>query len=164
MTVAKLKKRFYFVAAKYFRHFADKALKRWKPRVIAITGSAGKTTMLNLMEHEMGKKAHYSHDANSAFGVSFDILGLKGVDSFDVINIHLSCRNVASGFVWLPSWKRNDFKNSKGEPIKYLEEWQAIAAASEQKRIEIHLGQFNGYRNWLKTECDNRGRKHGFIL
>ena len=79
MSFAKFKKRFYFVAAKYFRHFADIALKRWKPRVIAITGSAGKTTMLNLLEHEIGKKAHYSHDANSAFGVSFDILGLKGI-------------------------------------------------------------------------------------
>lgn len=77
--IAKLKKRFYFAAAKYFRHFANIALKRWKPRVIAVTGSAGKTTMLNLLEHEMGKRAHYSHDANSAFGVSFDILGLKGV-------------------------------------------------------------------------------------
>lgn len=79
MSVAKLKKRFYFVAAKYFRHFADRALKRWQPRVIAITGSAGKTTMLHLLEHEMGNRAHYSHDANSAFGVSFDLLGLKGI-------------------------------------------------------------------------------------
>lgn len=79
MKVAKFKKRFYFVAAKYFRHFADRALKRWKPRVIAVTGSAGKTTMLNLLEHEMGKRAHYSHDANSAFGISFDLLGLKGI-------------------------------------------------------------------------------------
>lgn len=79
MSIAKFKKRFYFVVAKYFRHFADRALRRWNPRVIAITGSAGKTTMLHLMEHEMGKKAHYSHDANSAFGVSFDLLGLKGI-------------------------------------------------------------------------------------
>ena len=79
MSFAKFKKRFYFVAAKYFRHFADRALQRWNPRVIAITGSAGKTTMLNLVESEMGKKAHYSHDANSAFGVSFDVLGLKGI-------------------------------------------------------------------------------------
>ena len=79
MSFAKFKKRFYFVAAKYFRHFANRALKRWQPRVIAITGSAGKTTMLHLLEHEMGKKAHYSHDANSAFGVSFDLLGMKGI-------------------------------------------------------------------------------------
>ena len=79
MSVSKIKKRFYFVAAGYFRFFANIAFKRWKPRVIAVTGSAGKTTMLNMLEHEMGKKAHYSHDANSAFGVSFDLLGLKGV-------------------------------------------------------------------------------------
>ena len=79
MIAAKFKKRFYFVAAGYFRHFASRALKRWNPRIIAITGSAGKTTMLNLVEHEIGSKAHYSHDANSAFGISFDVLGLKGI-------------------------------------------------------------------------------------
>lgn len=79
MIVARFKKRFYFVVAEYFRHFADKVFKRWNPRVIAVTGSAGKTTMLNLIEHEMGEKAHYSHDANSAFGISFDLLGLKGI-------------------------------------------------------------------------------------
>ncbi len=79
MSVSTMKKRFYFHAAAYFRHFASKVLKRWHPRVIAVTGSAGKTTMLSMLEHEMGKKAHYSHDANSAFGVSFDLLGLKGI-------------------------------------------------------------------------------------
>ena len=77
MSFAKFKKRFYFVVAGYFRHFADKVFRRWHPRVIAVTGSAGKTTMLNLLEHEMGKRAHYSHDANSAFGISFDLLGLN---------------------------------------------------------------------------------------
>lgn len=81
MSFAKFKKRFYFTVARYFRHFANRALKRWNPRIIAITGSAGKTTMLHLLEHEMGEKAHYSHDANSAFGISFDLLGLKGVKS-----------------------------------------------------------------------------------
>ncbi len=79
MSAAKFKKKFYFVAAKYFRHFARRVLRRWRPRIIAITGSAGKTTMLNMMEYEMGDKAHYSHDANSAFGVSFDLLGMKGI-------------------------------------------------------------------------------------
>ena len=35
--------------------------------------------MMAMLEHEMGNKAHYSHDANSAFGIPFDILGLKGI-------------------------------------------------------------------------------------
>ena len=79
MTLAKFKKKFYFKVANFFRRCADISFKRWHPRVIAVTGSAGKTTMLNILEHEIGEKAHYSHDANSAFGIPFDILGLKGI-------------------------------------------------------------------------------------
>ncbi len=44
-----------------------------------VTGSAGKTTLLHLLEAQLGKKAHYSHNANSSFGISFDILGMSGV-------------------------------------------------------------------------------------
>lgn len=75
----RFKKRFYFVAAGYFRFFANFALRRWHPRIIAVTGSAGKTTMLNMIEFELGDKAHYSHNANSAFGIAFDILGMDGI-------------------------------------------------------------------------------------
>jgi len=75
----RMKKRFYFVAAGYFRFFANRAFKRWNPRVIAITGSVGKTTMLHLIEQQLGKRAHYSHDANSAFGIAFDMVGLRGI-------------------------------------------------------------------------------------
>lgn len=78
-TVMRLKKRFYFVAARYFRFFANFALRRWKPRIIAITGSVGKTTMLHMVEFELGERAHYSHDANSAFGIAFDLLGMDGI-------------------------------------------------------------------------------------
>jgi UDP-N-acetylmuramoyl-tripeptide--D-alanyl-D-alanine ligase len=46
---------------------------------VAVTGSVGKTTMLHLLEVQLGSDAHYSHFANSAFGISFDILGLRGV-------------------------------------------------------------------------------------
>ena len=87
--ISMLKKKFYFAAARYFRHFADRAFRRWNPRVIAVTGSAGKTTTLNMIEYEMGERAHYSHDANSAFGVSFDMLGLKGVKSSKLKWIYL---------------------------------------------------------------------------
>ena len=79
MSVATLKKKLYFRVAGYFRFFANIAFKRWHPRVIAVTGSAGKTTMMKMLEHEIGDKAHYSKDANSTFGIPFDVLGLKGI-------------------------------------------------------------------------------------
>lgn len=89
---------------------------------------------------------------------------LQYVKSYDVIHLHLSCASVAGNFRLLPSWSENGFVNSKGEPLKSAEEWQQIAAASKSKELIIHLNEFNGYRKWLKCECDNRGRKHGFIL
>lgn len=77
--VSKTKKRLYFVAAGYFRFFTNLSLKRWHPRVIAITGSVGKTTMLHLVQEQLGDKAHYSHNANSAFGIAFDIVSTRGI-------------------------------------------------------------------------------------
>ncbi len=74
-----LKRKAYLIVARYFRWWADIALRRWHPRVIAVTGSVGKTTMLHLIEHELGRRAHYSHNANSAFGIAFDIVGLRGI-------------------------------------------------------------------------------------
>ncbi len=65
--------------ARYFRFWANISLKRWRPQVIAVTGSVGKTTMLNLLEVQLGDRAHYSHDANSAYGIAFDLLGMDGV-------------------------------------------------------------------------------------
>jgi UDP-N-acetylmuramoyl-tripeptide--D-alanyl-D-alanine ligase len=35
--------------------------------------------MLNLIESQLGDKAHYSHNANSAFGIAFDIIGMHGI-------------------------------------------------------------------------------------
>lgn len=44
-----------------------------------MTGSVGKTTMLHLLEIQLGDRAHYSHNANSAYGIAFDIVGLRGI-------------------------------------------------------------------------------------
>jgi len=73
----RLKRALYFPLAGYFRLFAKVQLLLWKPRIVVITGSSGKTTLLHLLQSQIGDSARYSHHANSAFGVSFDILGLK---------------------------------------------------------------------------------------
>lgn len=71
-----LKKSLYFFVAGYFRFFASIRLSLWKPRIIVITGSSGKTTLLHLIESQLGDKARYTHEANSSFGIPFDILNL----------------------------------------------------------------------------------------
>ena len=78
--VQRLKIALYFTVARYFSFFARIRLKRWKPRVVIITGSNGKTTALHLAAVQLGSAAKYSFHANSAFGIPFDILGLKRVN------------------------------------------------------------------------------------
>jgi UDP-N-acetylmuramoyl-tripeptide--D-alanyl-D-alanine ligase len=72
-----LKKFLYFPVAYYFRIFAQIQLLFWQPRIIVITGSNGKTTLLHLIESQLGDQAKYSHQANSTYGIPFDILGLQ---------------------------------------------------------------------------------------
>lgn len=74
--IQKIKQALYFPIASYFRFFALIRLTFWKPKVIVITGSNGKTTLLHLLESQLGDMAKYSHHANSAFGIPFNILGL----------------------------------------------------------------------------------------
>lgn len=72
-----IKASLYFPIAYYFRFFAAIKLRRWNPKIIIITGSSGKTTLLHIVESQIGKQAKYSYHANSAYGIPFDILGLK---------------------------------------------------------------------------------------
>jgi UDP-N-acetylmuramyl pentapeptide synthase len=72
----KIKHSLYFPIASYFRFFASIKLKIWNPKVIVVTGSSGKTTLLHLIESQLGNLAKYSHKANSSFGIPFDILGI----------------------------------------------------------------------------------------
>ncbi|OGK56217.1 hypothetical protein A3H83_01730 [Candidatus Roizmanbacteria bacterium RIFCSPLOWO2_02_FULL_39_8] len=45
--------------------------------MIVITGSSGKTTVLHLLESQIGEEAYYSHKANSSYGIPFNILGME---------------------------------------------------------------------------------------
>lgn len=78
--ISQIKRFFYFPIAYYFSFFAQIQLLLWKPRIIVITGSTGKTTLLHLIESQLGNQAVYSHHANSSFGIPFNILGLERKD------------------------------------------------------------------------------------
>lgn len=75
--INKFKKLFYFPLAYYFRFFAKIRLASWTPYIIVVTGSSGKTTLLHLLQSQIGERAKYSHFANSSYGIPFDVLGLK---------------------------------------------------------------------------------------
>src|SRR6185437_1554066 len=71
-----IKKILYFQVAGYFKFFAGIRLRKWNPKIVVVTGSSGKTTLLHLLESQIMDKAKYSHHANSSYGIPFDILNL----------------------------------------------------------------------------------------
>ena len=166
MSAAKLKKRFYFIAAKYFRHFANRVLKRWQPRVIAVTGSAGKTTMLNMIEYEMGDKAHYSHDANSAFGISFDLLGLRGVNGSKWRWVHLLVAAPLKGLFKRYSQKYYvvEIDGERPHEAEFLAEWLkpevtiwvsiGLSHAVQFEKV-VEEGKFKDLSEAIKAEFAN---------
>ena len=86
-----IKNKLYFPLAWYFRFFAEIRLRRWKPRIVVVTGSSGKTTLLHLLESQFGIHAKFSHHANSSYGIPFDILNLhrKSLKSSEWIHLFL---------------------------------------------------------------------------
>lgn len=104
--ISQIKRFFYFPVAYYFRFFAQIQLLLWKPRVIVITGSNGKTTLLHLIESQLGDQAKYSHHANSAYGIPFNILGFQ--------------RKTLSVFEWPTLFLLTPFKAFKSPPKEKL--------------------------------------------
>lgn len=88
----KLKDIFFFPVAYYFAFWAKIQLRKWNPQVIVVTGSSGKTTLFSMLESQVGERAHYSHHANSALGIPFDILDLhrKTLKPLEWINLFLT--------------------------------------------------------------------------
>ena len=105
--IKRIKQLLYFPIAYYFRFWAKIQLSLWKPKTIVVTGSSGKTTLLHLIESQIGEKAKYSHRANSSYGIPFDILGLKRETLMFYEWIYLF---IAAPFIWL----------SRDKPVEWL--------------------------------------------
>ncbi len=78
----KFKQVLYFPIASYFAFFAKIQLTIWKPTIVVITGSSGKTTLLHLIESQLANNVKYSYHANSSYGIPFDILDLHRTTLF----------------------------------------------------------------------------------
>ncbi len=166
MSVSDFKKKFYFSVAGYFQHLANIVLKRWHPRIIAVTGSAGKTTMMKMLEHEMGKKAHYSHDANSAFGVPFDVIGLKGIKGSKLRWLWLL---IAAPFKAFFTFRRKEFyvveiDGERPHEAEFLAEWlhpevtiwvSIGTSHAVQFEKEVEKGKFDDVEEAITAEFAN---------
>ena len=82
-----------WLVLEYFRFFARLQLRKIKPVIVGITGSAGKTTTMHAVEVVLRQKCSVksSYKANSQSGLSLNILGLSptSYSSFDWLRLVL---------------------------------------------------------------------------
>lgn len=111
-------------------------------------------------------------DARTVYGFVKDctqskaiIIGITKALSFCVyqdIRLHLSCTFVGNALKngWLPSWEAALYKSAKGRMVKNAREWHELFEKLQGRNVEVHLNEFNGYRNYLIFESKQRMKKH----
>ena len=70
-----------YLVEPYFCLWSYIYLKRWRPTIIVITGSVGKTSLLHFLKDQMGDLADYSEKANTKIGLTLNLLDLKAPQS-----------------------------------------------------------------------------------
>ena len=68
----------YFALASYFQFWAKIVLNKWNPIIIAVVGTAGKTSTLYLIQQVLkDQNIKLAHQSNAATAIALDILNLK---------------------------------------------------------------------------------------
>ena len=65
----------------YFSLWSRLYLWRWRPKIIIITGSVGKTSLLYMLKEQLAERALYSYRANTKIGISLNMLQLQPITS-----------------------------------------------------------------------------------
>lgn len=55
---------------------------------------------------------------------------------------------------WLAVWRKNGWKNAKGQQIANVEEWMELALLLDIFKVRFVVGEKNTYSSWLKTESE----------
>lgn len=97
------------------------------------------------------------------------LIGLKNALTYtncEELRIHISNYAVGNALNngWLDRWEQNLFVGSSKKVIKNAKEWHELHNAIKGRKIEIHLNEFNGFRNWLIYESKRRMDKHARIF
>lgn len=96
------------------------ALLRWKGKEKKISGGA-------------------SHTTNNRMELQAAIEGLKALTQSCTVDLYTDSQYLRQGMLsWMPQWKKKGWRNSKKEPVKNADLWQALDALATEHDIRWH--------------------------
>lgn len=117
------------------------------------------------------------HDAKTIYGFVKNCSEAKAViiaitkaldycSRYTEIELNISCDFVGHALIngWLEKWEKELYLGADKKVIKHAKEWHELYQKLRGKSLKIHLNEFNGYRNYLNSECLRRMAKHERIL
>ncbi len=117
------------------------------------------------------------HDAKTIYGFVKKCSEAKAViiaitkaldycSRYKEIELNISCDQVGHALIngWLDKWEENLYLGANKKVIKHAKEWHELYLKLRGKSLKVHLNEFNGYRNYLNSECLRRMAKHERIL
>lgn len=70
------------------------------------------------------------------------------------LTIYTDCeyifRTIDTGL--LKRWEQQEWKNAKGEPVKYVEKWSHIQYLLNAQDFHLKLKEHHGYKRWMADE------------
>ena len=111
--------------------------------------------------HNMIKLSGYvPSTTNQQMELAAVIQGLRYIPEDVYVDVYSDSRYVCDGFNknWIESWSNNGWINSKKEPVKNVELWKALKAASLHKHAKFHWVKGHA-SNPLNNECDRMARE-----
>lgn len=94
------------------------------------------------------------------------IEALKHLNRQCNLSIYTDSAYLAAAFNqgWLENWIKNGWKNSKGEPVANMSEWQETLNLLGLNLIEFHVKKEHSYYKWMRKEAEKMIKKEGDTL
>lgn len=85
------------------------------------------------------------------------LMAMRRLKSGCEVHIYTESQYVVSGIEsWMKDWKKNNWKNSKGEPVAHWEMWKELEQLISEQKIKLHQKEHHSYYNWFTHEAKRR--------
>ena len=114
-------------------------------------GSGGWGALMQFGAHERELKGGEPQTTNNRMELFAAIAALEALKRPCTVNLHTDSTYLRDGITkWIINWKRNGWKTAAKEPVKNVDLWQRLEAATQRHEIAWH---------WVKGHAGDPGNE-----
>jgi ribonuclease HI len=102
-------------------------------------GPGGYGVVLRFVDHKKELSGGFRHTTNNRMEVMACIVGLRALKKNSDVVIYSDSRYLINAMTkgWARKWRENDWRDSKGNPVKNRDLWEQLLSLSEKHSVEF---------------------------